>query len=135
MLRVQYAILAVLIVVAGLSITVLVRLPTAKPSYSPVALMETPDAWPQPIELATPVYPNPARDAGITGAVVVRALVNERGKVVSAAIGRSSGNGDLDEAAKVAALQSTFKPAQKSGKPAAVWVNVPFAFTITQQGG
>jgi len=87
---------------------------------------------PIPIKKVRPEYPQFARNAGIEGAVIVRAEVFEDGKVGAIEIVKSlqSGPGSLDEAAIQAVKQWTFIPAKNQGKPVAVWVTFPITFQL-----
>ncbi len=62
-----------------------------------------------------PEYPAVAKAAGVSGSVVVRVLVNEEGRVVSAEA--ESGHPLLRQAAAAAALRAGFKPVSLSGQP------------------
>jgi len=81
------------------------------------------------VELKPPDYPSLAREAGIEGTVIVRALVGKDGKVKDVILGKSL-NPVLDEAALAAARQAVFKPAIQNKIPVAVWVPIPFRFTL-----
>lgn len=85
------------------------------------------------IESKTPDYPSIARSAGIEGTVVVRALVGKDGRVKDTIIG-SSVSEILDDAAMAAARQFVFKPAIQNKNPVAVWVAIPFTFSIKGSG-
>lgn len=75
-------------------------------------------------------YPKEARDAGLTGKVMVYALVGKDGRVIECRIARSSGVRSLDEAAKNALFQFTFTPGIQNGKPVKCWISKVFTFTI-----
>lgn len=96
--------------------------------------------WPSPEDLVvveqdpvlvamqTPVYPEIARDAGLEGTVLVRALVNVDGAVREVRLLQSLLG--FDEAALAAASTAVFRPAQQQGKPVAVWVVIPIEFRL-----
>jgi TonB family protein len=88
------------------------------------------DVKPQPVNVPDPVYPESARNAGIEGHAVVKALVDTNGSVADARIERSSGTASLDQAAVDAALRTTFTPASRKGRHVRVWVFIPFRFTL-----
>src|SRR2546422_334779 len=62
----------------------------------------------------TPVYPEPAKRAGIDGIVTVQALVGKDGRVKDVRIVKSVPM--LDQAAVKAVRQFVFKPAQSKGE-------------------
>jgi protein TonB len=79
---------------------------------------------------APPVYPAPAISMGITGSVVLRALVGSDGDTQELRIWRSSGNPLLDNAALAAARRWAFAPARNGAHPIAAWVEVPVHFRL-----
>jgi protein TonB len=86
---------------------------------------------PQPIHIPLPQYPELARQAGIEGQAVVKALVDVDGSIMAVQILKSSGNQMLDEAALAAARKSTFTPAKQRDKFVRVWVSIPIRFKLT----
>ncbi|MFQ5498631.1 MAG: energy transducer TonB [Candidatus Zixiibacteriota bacterium] len=85
---------------------------------------------PEMIHEATPEYPRMAKQAGLTGVVWVKALVDEEGNVRNAIVGKSSGTVSLDEAAVKAAYKNTFKPAIQNGRPVKIWVAYKVDFVL-----
>lgn len=85
---------------------------------------------PEAITQVKPNYPDIARDAGVEGTVLVRALVGKDGKVHDVVVEQKQSIPMLDEAAKAAVRQWVFKPALNNNKPVAVWVAVPVKFTL-----
>ena len=83
---------------------------------------------PVPVTAPQPTYPDFARDAGITGKVVLHVLVGKDGRVKNMKV-RQSVTG-LDDAAKQAVQKWVFKPALSNNKPVAVWVEVPVVFKL-----
>ena len=83
---------------------------------------------PKLVFIDQPVYPELAREAGVSGDVLVRVLVGVDGHVLQAFVLQSVPV--LDEAALAAARTAVFKPALQSGQPVAVWVNVPISFQL-----
>ena len=77
-----------------------------------------------------PDYPRLAKQAGITGTVRVKALVDEEGKVLKAIVAKSSGTVSLDEAATKAAYKNKFTPGIQKGKPVKAWVTYPVEFAL-----
>jgi protein TonB len=81
------------------------------------------------VKSAEPVYPPLAKKARRTASVVVRALVDEEGRVVQAEIARGDASKlGFDEAALAAARQMLFRPASKDGVPVKIWVELPITF-------
>jgi len=86
---------------------------------------------PKPIHIPLPKYPELARQAGIEGQAVVKALVDVDGSIMAVQILQSSGNQMLDEAALAAARKSKFTPAKQRDKFVRVWVSIPIRFKLT----
>ena len=78
-------------------------------------------------------YPSWALQQGIEGRVVVRMLVDERGRVAKAYVAKTSGYSSLDEAAVRAVRRYRFLPALKNGKPIRRWVEQEFLFKIERK--
>jgi protein TonB len=76
-----------------------------------------------------PVYPELARLSQIEGTVVVRALVGRDGRVKETLLVRGV-HDLLDRAALEAATSYVFLPAIQNERPVAVWVSIPFRFTL-----
>ena len=74
-------------------------------------------------------YPQVARDAGIEGAVVIRVLVNEKGRYLRHKI-INSVHPVLDKAVEKQLPNLRFTPAIQGGKPIKFWVNIPFNFKL-----
>ena len=83
---------------------------------------------PTAITKAVPVYPEEARRAGVSGTVMVKALVARNGRVVDVEV--ASSIPELDDAAIQSVRQWEFKPAMNKGQPIAVWVMIPIKFTL-----
>ena len=91
---------------------------------------ETVEIYPEMLRYAAPDYPKRARRARIEGVVWVRALVARTGKVLMADVFRSSGNGDLDDAAVSAAYDNEFRPGIQKGKAINCWVTYRVNFQL-----
>lgn len=89
------------------------------------------EIFPEMIYQNKPIYPRLAKQAGITGMVWVKALVDEEGEVLDAIIGKSSGVNSLDEAAVKASFKCKFKPGIQNGRPVKVWVTYKVEFKLT----
>ncbi|HDQ99081.1 MAG TPA: energy transducer TonB [candidate division WOR-3 bacterium] len=85
---------------------------------------------PEPISVPTPAYPEMARQAGIEGQVVVAAMVDIDGSIISAEVMKSSGNTSLDNAAIEAAYRAKFTPARQRDRPVRVQVSIPYRFSL-----
>jgi protein TonB len=77
-----------------------------------------------------PVYPPRALDLGLTGTVLVRALVSVAGDTQEARIWRSSGHPLLDAAALAAVRRWAFEPALVGDRRVEAWVEVPVHFRL-----
>lgn len=77
-------------------------------------------------------YPALSRRMGEEGTVVLRIFINERGQPDPAKISvhQSSGYFRLDEAARQAATQASFRPYMESGKAVAVFALLPIKFRL-----
>lgn len=80
------------------------------------------------VTLPAPYYPELARQAGIEGLVMVRALVNEEGKIDDAMA--LDGPEMLVEPAIGAVKKAVFRPALQQHRPVAVWINIPIRFSL-----
>ncbi len=78
-----------------------------------------------------PVYPSISRRLGETGVVTLRVLVSEKGTPEQATVQKSSGSTNLDEAGRLAAMRSLFKPYMEDGKAVPVYVLVPINFKLS----
>jgi TonB family protein len=76
-----------------------------------------------------PVYPAFAKAVGIRGVVRIRVLVEPDGSV-GAVDGVERGWACLDQAARDAARQYTFRPFEKDGRPAMAWTSVDVVFKL-----
>lgn len=83
---------------------------------------------PEAVERVKPEYPAAARSTGVSGTVMVQALVLADGTVGDTRIIKSIP--PLDEAATSAVRKWKFKPALNKDVPTAVWVGVPVTFTL-----
>jgi protein TonB len=88
------------------------------------------EIFPEMIYQKTPDYPRLARQAGITGVVWVRALVDKEGNVRRSMVHKSSGTAALDEAAVAAAYDNKFKPGIQNGRPVNCWVSYKVTFEL-----
>jgi periplasmic protein TonB len=114
---------------------------TSTPAAAPPAAAPTPaaiaPAIPKTItsgveylQQPRPEYPALSRRLGEQGKVVLRILVNEKGRPERVDLQQSSGSARLDEAAKQAVLQALFKPHIEDGRAVAVYAVVPIKFEL-----
>jgi len=83
---------------------------------------------PAVVTMVSPIYPDMAREAGVDGTELVKALVDKAGKVRDVIVIKSIPM--LDASAVTAVRQWVFKPALSNNKPVAVWVAVPVRFAL-----
>jgi TonB family protein len=95
------------------------------PKYGEFVYVEV---LPEVIHKEAPRYPSIAREAGVSGTVIIQALVGRDGLVKDTRVVRSIPM--LDAAATASVRQWVFKPAQARGQPVAVWVAAPVKFTL-----
>jgi protein TonB len=101
--------------------------PPAPPPATPVRLHSGIDA-PRRITEAVPVYPALARSAGVHGVVIIEAVIDAQGQVVSTKVLRSIPL--LDQAAVDAVRQWRYTPARLNGEPIPVVMTVTVNFTL-----
>lgn len=82
-------------------------------------------------EVSPPPYPRAALRDGIEGTVQLRVLVDETGHVLDVQVERSSGDRQLDSAAREHVLHRwLFQPAQRNGVAMRAWGRVPIVFRL-----
>jgi protein TonB len=86
------------------------------------------DELPVPVFAPTPEYPAWAREAGVTGRVLLNVLVGTDGRVRRVVIEKEE-NG-LGKAAHDGILRWIFRPARSNGAAVATWVAVPVVFRL-----
>jgi protein TonB len=79
---------------------------------------------------AKPQYPHADVQAAHEGKVTLGFLVNENGKVKDSKVIKSSGFATLDDAARSALAQCSFKPAVKKGKAVQEWTKVQYVWEL-----
>ena len=96
------------------------------------AMLETRlEYYPEPTKTVKPAYPSLAQKAGIEGIVNVQALVDRNGRIKHAFVVKTDSN-LLNAAALVAIYQWHFSPARMGNDSVAVWMVIPFKFTLSQ---
>lgn len=86
---------------------------------------------PKPTLRVPAVYPAAARRDGVSGTVVLQAVVNEFGQPTAVTVVRGV-RPDLDQAAKDAVSKWRFQPGAADGKPVESRINVEIAFNLVQ---
>lgn len=76
------------------------------------------------------LYPQVAKESGISGTVYVGFVVDSRGKVTEAKILRGIGGGCDEEALRVIKLMPSWHPGKQAGKPVRVQFTMPIRFTL-----
>ena len=79
---------------------------------------------------AEPQYPHADVQAGHEGTVKLGFLVDENGRVKDSKVVASSGFATLDEAARSALAQCSFRPAHKHGKAVQQWAKVDYVWKL-----
>lgn len=85
---------------------------------------------PKRVANAFPTYPEAAKAAGITGVVIIEALVDTEGAVAETKVVR--GVPELDAAAVEAVRQWRYEPTLLNGDPVPVLMTVTVSFTLQQ---
>ena len=86
------------------------------------------DVKPEPIHIVNPEYPDLARRGNISGTVYAELLIGTDGRVQKI---RIVSGPDIFRKSVINAVQDmVFKPAQSRNRPVAVWITMPFRFTL-----
>lgn len=104
--------------------------PTPVEAAAPSAQIKTFSSGVEYIQPPQPVYPPTSKRMGEEGRIILRVLINEKGRPERVDIQKSSGSPRLDDAAKQAVLQALFKPHAENGKTLAVYAIVPITFHL-----
>lgn len=102
----------------------------------PVMDIAPPSVGPAPVQLQyvsapAPTYPRNALRAGITGTVLLQVLVGTNGRAIEVKVAQSSGNRELDEAARAQVLKRwSFRPATREGQAVQALGMVPIEFSL-----
>ena len=75
-------------------------------------------------------YPSKAKNAHISGRVVVRFIVTETGSIDSVTVLRGIGSGCDEEAVRVIRNMPPWIPAKQQGKPVKVYFTQPINFAL-----
>ena len=75
-------------------------------------------------------YPQMARDAGVSGRVVLKFVVDESGNIGNIQVVKGIGSGCDEEAKRVVAGMPKWKPGKSNGKAVKVYFTLPIKFTL-----
>lgn len=78
----------------------------------------------------SPPYPRKARRMGYEGIVMLKVLINEKGRVDDLTVLKSSGHTVLDRAALSAVRKWLFEPGTEGGIKKKMWVKIPVRFDL-----
>jgi TonB family protein len=84
------------------------------------------------VRVVQPNYPQSAKDQGITGAVVIQALIGKSGKMLRATVVNDA-PGQLKDAALAAVQQWEYTPALLNGEPVDTMTTVTVNFQLDPQ--
>lgn len=94
------------------------------------------DEVPMLLAAPAPEYPSLLRQAGITGRVVLQAIVDTTGRAEPSSIKVvESPNVGFERASRQWMLKALFRPARLRGRPVRVYVHLPLDFTIAGRAG
>lgn len=88
------------------------------------------DELPITVKEVKPEYPEFAKQVGVEGLVLVHVYVGKDGRVAKAEVDDKRQNPMLNDAALQAARRWVFTPAYADKHPVAVWITLPFRFTL-----
>jgi protein TonB len=101
----------------------------AKASVGDIVSIKQVDTEPELISQELPRYPGAAKGRGISGTVLLNALISENGDVLQTVVIRKMNSPyGFNEAAERAVKQWKFRPAWKDGVRVKVWKVVPIEF-------
>ena len=108
--------------------------PTPDPPAAPTAAPRQAriDAPPRPLKAIRPDYPKKARQRGDEGDVTLELAIDEKGRVKSVSVVKSSGHPELDAAAAHAAQRARFTPAKSGQTAVATTARLTIAFKLTR---
>lgn len=100
-------------------------LASSAPSEGPVLLSTV-----EYLKPPRPRYPHGPKRRRTEGLVMVRAIIDESGNPRDVVVERSSGDRELDDAAREAVCRALFKPYAENGRPRLAVVVVPIEFAL-----
>jgi TonB family protein len=75
-------------------------------------------------------YPEEAKAKGIQGKVIVKFIVDKKGKIKNPKVVRGIGHGCDEEAIRVISKMPDWKPGMEKGKPVSTYFNLPVLFKL-----
>jgi periplasmic protein TonB len=84
---------------------------------------------PVPVRTVAPEYPSELRREGVSGLVMVKCSIDEKGDVTETLVEKSS-NAAFEKPAVAAVKKWKFKPAKQDGNPVAIKVSIPIKFVF-----
>lgn len=84
---------------------------------------------PIPIRTVAPEIPKELQRDGVSGIVMVRCAIDEKGDVIDVQVEKSS-QPELEQPALAATRKWKFRPAQQDGRPVAIKVSIPIRFVL-----
>lgn len=88
------------------------------------------DAPPRYASCPPPAYPAQARKEHLSGTVVLRAEIDDRGRPLTVALHQTSGHAILDAAALRTVRAWRFDPARRDGSPVSARLEIPIRFAL-----
>jgi len=88
------------------------------------------DTKPKVIRQMKVTYPAQAKQNNVEGRVVVRVLIDTKGKAEKMEVVESEPEGVFDENALKSLIYWQFRPGILNGKLVATWVKIPLTFTL-----
>lgn len=104
------------------------------PTFTPSTILPELLNRDQVVRAMNRYYPTVYRETRIGGVVLMYLYIDERGRVQHELVARSSGYPKLDSAAVKVAKVYRFRPLLERDKKAAIWVQIPIAFSVTSKG-
>ena len=89
------------------------------------------DKHPRLLRKVNPTYPYRAKRRGTEGRVVLKFLVDTKGRVSRTSVVRAEPQGVFEQSALQAVQQWRFRPGHKDGQPVPTWVQVPIRFELS----
>jgi TonB family protein len=108
----------------------LVRIIDADSDAEPIFLAKAVDARAVITDKPRPSYTKEASRAGVEGIVILKIMLSSKGEIGKVRVVRRLPYGLTENAIRVA-CKIKFKPAIKDGQPVSQWVNVDYAFRMT----
>jgi periplasmic protein TonB len=109
------------------------ELPASKPAPAPPPTKpKGPSSPPRVLNWSEPPYPDAARRQGAEGTTTLRITVTTDGRPTCIGLARSSGRGDLDQAAMEHVTKLRFEPARKEGEQIAMTISFKVKFRLVE---